>query len=223
MNRGTSRSGTLQGADQRLRRRRANMGKGGGVPCPHRERWHCVRVGFGTLECAAPVAPAMPNVSVNWGRFIGSGAEALRSAVEPRLCETAERAEAGRQRPLTPGGGEGGRLVGRIRQGTPSGEIRHSSSPPTSAREKVRGPSTPFRPHLCPRRNSAQDDDEWGRVRAVWAEALDSFAVTPAGGARCQNVNFNPHTTPRPPSGARSLRNDVCRRASALVRFTPFT
>ena len=113
------------------------MGKGGGVPCPHRERWHCVRVGFGTLECAAPVAPAMPNVSVNWGRFIGSGAEALRSAVEPRLCETAERAEAGRQRPLTPGGGEGGRLVGRIRQGTPSGEIRHSSSPPPPPAKKL--------------------------------------------------------------------------------------
>ena len=77
MNRRASRSGTLQGADQRLPRRRAKMRKGGGVPCPHRESWHCVRVGFGTLECAAPGAPAMPNVSVHGGGSL---------AAEQRLC-----------------------------------------------------------------------------------------------------------------------------------------
>jgi hypothetical protein len=115
----------------RLRRRRTDIWPGGGVPCAHRESLALRALGDGDRNVAAPCALLESERLCKCGRFIGSGAEALRSAVEG---------------PLTPGGGEGGGLVG------------HSSFPPSaSAHEKLEALRLRSVPP-SPARNSAQDD-----------------------------------------------------------------
>ena len=69
------------------------MWEGGGVRCAHRESLALRALWVGGWKHAAPVEPAMPNVSVNGGGSLA----AERSATEG---------------PLTPGGGEGGGPAG---------------------------------------------------------------------------------------------------------------
>ena len=130
----------------RLRRRRTNIWPGGGVPCAHRESLALRALGDGDRNVAAPCALLESESLCKCGRFIGSGAEALRSAVE--ACP--EPVEWG---PLTPGGGGGGGWW----EGEKLEVLRLRSRPP------------------APAGNSAQDDGRWGRAACCLTRLSLSF------------------------------------------------
>ena len=129
---GAQRSGVLPAADQLPRRRRANFGHAAVCRAPTGKVWRCARWGGRRLEARRSfparrlrTPPSMRDVH---GPRSFRRAKAGGNGVEPRLCETAERAEAGRQRPLTFRGRR--RWAGRGTNGECQrncGVVRHST------------------------------------------------------------------------------------------------